>query len=88
MSSQQHPPRRKLSVAMIVRDEAAVLAETIDSVREIADDIFVLDTGSADDTLRIAADAGARVATLPWSDDFAHARNCAMDQIQANWILC
>lgn len=87
MSIEQTAARRRLSVAMIVRDEAAVLAETIESVREIVDDLFVLDTGSVDDTVRIAQDAGARVATLPWSDDFARARNCAMDQIESDWIL-
>ncbi len=87
MSSEQSAARRRLSVAMIVRDEAAVLAETIESVRDIADDIFVLDTGSEDDTIRIAEGLGARVATLPWSDDFSVARNCVMDQIEGDWIL-
>jgi len=87
MSSEQRVAARKLSVAMIVRDEAAVLAETIASVKDIADDIFVLDTGSTDDTVRIAEQAGARVASLPWTDDFSKARNCAMDQIESDWIL-
>lgn len=87
MSSEQGVARRKLSVAMIVRDEAAVLAETLENARKLADDIFVLDTGSRDDTVRIAENAGARVATLPWTDDFSVARNCAMDQIESDWIL-
>lgn len=87
MSSQQRVTRPKLSVAMIVRDEAAVLAETIESVRDIVDDVFILDTGSTDDTIRIAEHAGARVATLSWTDDFSVARNCAMDQIESDWVL-
>jgi hypothetical protein len=87
MSIEQNAARRKLSLAMIVRDEAAVLAETIESVKDIVDDIFILDTGSADDTVRIAREAGARVATLPWTDDFSVARNCAMDQIESDWVL-
>ena len=87
MSSEKHATPRKLSVAMIALNEAAVLAETIESVRDMADDIFVLDTGSTDDTVRIAEKAGARVATLPWTDDFSVARNCAMDQIDSEWIL-
>jgi tetratricopeptide (TPR) repeat protein len=87
MSSEKQAAPRKLSVAMIARNEAAVLAETIESVRDIADDFLVLDTGSTDDTVRIAEKAGARVATLPWTDDFSVARNCAMDQIESDWIL-
>jgi tetratricopeptide (TPR) repeat protein len=87
MSSPKDAGQRHLSVAMIVRNEASVLAETIDSVREIADDVFVLDTGSTDDTIRIAEAAGARVATLPWTEDFSAARNCALDQIEGDWVL-
>lgn len=40
--------RPRLSVAMIVRDEQEVLAESIESVGKIADEIVVLDTGSTD----------------------------------------
>lgn len=87
MSSEKHATSRRLSVAIIARDEAAVLAETIESVRDIADDIFVLDTGSTDDTVRIAEKAGARVATATWTDDFSFARNCALDQIDSDWVL-
>lgn len=87
MSSEKQAVPRKLAVAIIARDEAAVLAETIENAREIADDILVLDTGSTDDTVRIAEKAGARVATLTWTDDFSCARNCAMDQIESDWIL-
>ena len=47
-----HRPR--LSVAMIVRDEQEVLADSIESVREIADEIVVLDTGSTDQTAKLA----------------------------------
>ena len=87
MSSQKRATPPRLSVAMIVRDEAAVLAETIESVQDIADEIVILDTGSTDDTVRIAENAGARVATLPWSHDFSVARNCVMDQVEGDWIL-
>ena len=46
--------RPRLSVAMIVRDEEAVLAESIESIRAIADEIVVLDTGSSDQTATLA----------------------------------
>jgi len=87
MGTLQDSAKRRLAVAMIVRDEAAVLAETIDSIREVADDLFVLDTGSTDDTIRIAESSGARVATVPWTDDFSAARNSALDQLDSEWVL-
>ena len=53
--------RPRLSVAMIVRDEQEVLAESIESVGKIADEIVVLDTGSTDRTPELAAQLGATV---------------------------
>jgi len=72
---------------MIVRDEEAVLRDTIESVRSIADDIFVLDTGSSDGTVNLAAELGANVATVPWNNDFAGARNLLLQEITGDWIL-
>lgn len=76
-----------LSVCMIVRDEAARLAAAIESVRGIADEIVVVDTGSTDETPRLAATMGARVATFPWGDDFAAARNHSFSLAQGEWIF-
>jgi glycosyltransferase involved in cell wall biosynthesis len=67
--------RVRLSVGMIVRDEEDVLAESLDSVRAIADEMLVLDTGSTDRTTEVAQRLGARVICAPWTDDFASARN-------------
>lgn len=79
--------RRRLAVAMIVRDEEAVLAESIESVRGVADDVYVLDTGSSDDTPALARRLGAKVAQIPWPDDFSAARNVLANEIDADWIL-
>ncbi len=51
--------QRRLSVALIVRDAAAILAETLASVQALADEIVVLDTGSTDDTIALARQFGA-----------------------------
>lgn len=80
-----HRPR--LSVAMIVRDEADTIAWALDSVRAIADEIVVVDTGSTDETVSIAESAGAKVHHWPWSDDFAAARNAAIAHCSGDWIL-
>ncbi len=81
------PSRPRLSVAMIVRNEQDVLAESIESVRTIADEIVVLDTGSTDQTTDIAARQGALVTQTPWTDDFSAARNRCLDQVTGDWIL-
>lgn len=77
----------RLSVAMIVRDEAARLRTALDSVQTIADEVIVVDTGSTDETVAIAEAAGARVDAVAWTDDFAAARNAALDRCHGRWIL-
>jgi hypothetical protein len=72
---------------MIVRDEAAGIARCLDSAKALVDDIVVLDTGSLDATPAIASAHGARVFSSDWCDDFAAARNAALDYSDADWNL-
>lgn len=79
--------RPRLTVAMIVRNAAACVRESLDSIRGIADEIVVLDTGSTDDTLAVAKQCGATVHRRPWDDDFAAARNACLAKTSGDWIL-
>jgi len=73
---------------MIVKNEAAHLARCLDSVRPWVDHMLVLDTGSSDDTVAIAERAGAEVRHFVWCDDFAAARNAALDAAgDYDWVL-
>lgn len=78
----------KLSVVMIVKNEEAMLGACLDSVKG-ADEIVVLDTGSTDSTADVAVAHGARVFVnaYKWKDDFADARNAALDLSFGDWIL-
>ena len=76
-----------LSGALIVRDESRVLGECLASIRDVVDEIVVVDTGSIDDTADIARDYGARVIHHAWRNDFAEARNVALDAAAGEWIL-
>jgi tetratricopeptide (TPR) repeat protein len=72
---------------MIVRNCAQPLAATLACVRPIADEIVVLDTGSTDDTLVVASQAGAAVHKRAWDDDFAAARNACLEKVTGDWVL-
>jgi hypothetical protein len=72
---------------MIVRDEAARLADAIESTRGIAREWVIVDTGSRDGTAALAASLGARVLQFDWIDDFSAARNFALDAAREDWIL-
>jgi glycosyltransferase involved in cell wall biosynthesis len=78
------PPR--LSAVLIVLDEEAHLPECLASVRDIADEIVVLDGGSRDATIEVAKRFGARVATRPF-DDFGRQKQAALEMATAEWIL-
>jgi glycosyltransferase involved in cell wall biosynthesis len=77
----------ELSAALIVRDEEAVLADCLQSIRDVVDEIIVVDTGSVDESRRIARAFGARLIDRPWRDDFAAARNEALDAASGHFIL-
>lgn len=76
-----------LSVIMIVKNEASCLGDCLASVRAIADEIVVGDTGSTDDSRAIAAAHDARVIEIPWTDDFAAARNATIAAATSDWLL-
>lgn len=76
-----------LSVCLIVRDEEASLPRCLASVAGIADEIVVADTGSKDRTVEIARAAGARIIEVPWTDDFAAARNAAIEAARGAWVF-
>ena len=76
-----------LSAALIVRDEERFLNDCLLSLRDVVDEIVVVDTGSRDRTRDIAAAHGARLAEYEWRDDFAAARNFAIEKSTGDWIL-
>jgi|CXWL01.1.fsa_nt_gi tetratricopeptide (TPR) repeat protein len=76
-----------LAVCMIVRDEAARLSRALESVRAVAHEVIVVDTGSRDNTMAVARALGARVLETPWIDDFGAARNVALAAAHSDWVL-
>ncbi len=77
-----------LSFCMIVKNEERSLAKTLDSVRGLAGEIVIVDTGSNDATPRVAAHYGANVIPFDFTVvDFAAARNRAIANARGRWIL-
>ncbi len=77
----------KLSLSMIVKNEAKNLARCLESVRGLVDEIVVVDTGSTDDTVKIAESYGAKIGHFEWCDDFAAARNASLALCTGDWVL-
>ncbi|MFQ3611513.1 MAG: glycosyltransferase, partial [Fimbriimonadales bacterium] len=83
----EEPVGTRISLTMIVRNEAEFLAECLQSVEGVVDEIVIVDTGSTDDTVAIAERFGARVIHSPWQNDFAQARNVALQHATGDWVL-
>ncbi|HXP93526.1 MAG TPA: glycosyltransferase [Candidatus Binatia bacterium] len=76
-----------ISLCMIVRNEERFLADALESVRGVVDEINIVDTGSTDATLEIAARFSANIEQRTWCDDFSWARNEALAMATRRWIL-
>jgi tetratricopeptide (TPR) repeat protein len=76
-----------ITLVLIARNEAASIQRCLDSVRPWVDHMLVLDTGSSDETVRLAKKAGARVEHFTWVDDFSAARNHALNLAHSDWNL-
>lgn len=76
-----------ISLCMIVRDEEAVLARSLESASVFADELIIVDTGSADGTKEIAARYTNQIYDYKWHDDFAAARNYAYSFAKYDYIM-
>ncbi|MDJ0692114.1 MAG: glycosyltransferase [Xenococcaceae cyanobacterium MO_188.B32] len=76
-----------LSLCAIVKNEEYFLPKCLESLKNIVDEIIILDTGSTDKTVEIAEQLGAKVYHFQWCDDFAVARNEALKYVQGEWVL-
>jgi tetratricopeptide (TPR) repeat protein len=79
--------RRTVSLCLIARDEESAIGQAIKSALALVDEVIVVDTGSRDNTRIIAEGYGARIVDFAWRDDFAAARNAALDEAFGDWVL-
>jgi len=77
----------QISLCMIVKDEAECLPRFLDAAAGAWDELIAIDSESTDTTRALIEAAGGTVTTRPWTDDFAAARNAALDQATGEWIL-
>jgi glycosyltransferase involved in cell wall biosynthesis len=77
----------KISACMIAKNESENIEKSLANLKKIANEMIVVDTGSTDDTKKIARKLGALVYDYKWQDDFAAAKNYAIKKAAGDWII-
>lgn len=76
-----------ITLSMIVKNEEKYLRDCLESVKDVVDEIVIVNTGSTDSTLDIAREYNAKIFDFEWINDFSAARNFALSKSTGNWIL-
>ena len=76
-----------ISLCMIVKNEESVLARCLESIKDIVDEIIIVETGSTDNTKKIAYQYTQKVYDFPWENDFSLARNYSFSKATKEYQL-
>lgn len=75
-----------ISLCMIVKNEEKVLKRCLECLKDIVDEMIIVDTGSTDATKEIAGKYTDKIYDFPWIDDFAAARNFSFSKATMDYI--
>jgi glycosyltransferase involved in cell wall biosynthesis len=75
-----------LSVGLVTLNEEKDLARTLNAVKDIADEIIIVDSGSTDKTVEIARSFNASVFIEEWKG-IGRQKNSVIDKCKGKWIL-
>lgn len=76
-----------ISLCMIIRNEKKWLENCLNSIKDLVDEIIIIDTGSIDNSKEIAKKFTEKVYDFKWCDDFSKARNFSLSKATKQWIL-
>ncbi|MEG0763763.1 MAG: glycosyltransferase [Oscillospiraceae bacterium] len=80
-----------LTIGMIVKNEEKVICQCLDAVRRlmamVPSELIITDTGSTDNTVELASKYTDNITHYEWNDDFAAARNVAVDMARGEWFM-
>jgi len=76
-----------LSVCMIVRNEEKNITDCLESIKGVADEFVIVDTGSTDKTKEVVSKYTSNIFDFKWVDDFSAARNFSLSKATGDFIL-
>jgi len=79
--------KKCLSLCLITKNDAKYLSNCLQNMKNVVDEIIIVDRGSKDLTIEIARQLGASVYQIEWENDYSKAKNFCLNQAQGRWIL-
>ena len=76
-----------IDLCMIVKNEEKYLRECLTNVKDLVENIIIVDTGSTDNTIKIAEEFNAKIYNYTWINDFSAARNFSISKATSKWLL-
>jgi len=76
-----------LSILILTKNEQDNIVDVIRNAFQCADEVIIIDSGSTDNTVKLAEKEGAAVCYRAWDNDFAAQRNFGLTQTAADWVL-
>jgi len=76
-----------ISLCMIIKDEEKWLEICLSSIKDLVEEIIIVDTGSKDKSKEIAKRFTDNVFDFKWDNNFSDARNFAISKATKGWIL-
>src|SRR5574343_299448 len=77
----------KLSACLMVKNEEENLPRCLNSIKDVVDEIIIVDTGSTDSTIEIAKEYTDKIYIHPWENNFSKHRNQSISYATGDWIL-
>ena len=68
----------KISSVYIIKNEEKNIEKSINSIKDICDEVIIVDTGSTDNSIQICKNLGCKIYNYKWDNDFSKARNYAI----------
>lgn len=76
-----------LSLCMIVKNEEKNIKSCLPKVSTLVDEIIIVDTGSMDNTKKIASEFTDKIYNFKWCNDFSKARNFSISKASNDWVV-
>jgi glycosyltransferase involved in cell wall biosynthesis len=76
-----------LSFCSIVKNEEKNIKNMLENIKDIADEIIIVDTGSSDNTIKIAKEYNSKIFYYRWNDNFSEARNYSIKKATKDWCF-